>query len=57
MYLECAEGLINPEWKVDETVDFHTFRDILSKQMLSYDPKKQNYPGDQKNANNDTAES
>ena len=48
MYLECAEGIINPEWKLDKTVDFHTFCDILSKQMLSYDPKKQDYPGDNK---------
>ena len=48
MYLECAEGEINPAWKVNEPVDFHTFCNILSKQMLSYNPKMQNYPGDNK---------
>ena len=31
MYRECAEGVINPEWKLEDPVDFHTFRDFLSK--------------------------
>lgn len=48
MYLECTEGELNVDWKVNEPVDFHTFRDILSRQMLSYDPKNERYPGDAK---------
>ena len=48
MYLECAEGVINSEWKCKDPVDFHTFRDVLSKQMLLYDPKMQNYPDENK---------
>ena len=48
MYLECTEGEINADWKVNEPVDFHTFRDILSRQMLNYDPKNERYPGDSK---------
>ena len=48
MYLECCEGELDPDWCVKEPVDFHTFRDILSKQMCRYDPKSQLYPGDEK---------
>lgn len=48
IYLECTEGNLDPHWKVEDPVDFHTFRDILSIQMLQYDPVKQQYPGDEK---------
>jgi len=47
MYLECCEGELDESWKVKDPVDFHTFRDILSKQMCRYDPKGQQYPGDE----------
>ena len=32
MYLECAEGELDPTWKC-RPVDFHTFRDVCSRQM------------------------
>lgn len=47
IYLECAEGELNPEWKVEKPVKAWQFQSILGKQMLSYLPKKNLYPGDQ----------
>jgi hypothetical protein len=46
IYLECCEGGLVQEWKVENPVTFHRFRDILSNQMLQYTPLKQKYPGD-----------
>ena len=46
MYLELAEGKCDETWKVAEPVDFWTFRDILSTQMLKYDPRAKKYKGD-----------
>ena len=46
IYLECCEGHLSPQWKVNEPADFFQFRSSLSKQMLNYDPKNQLYPGD-----------
>ena len=43
MYLEVAEGKIDSEWKLQHPVDFWTFRDVLSIQMLDYDPKNRRY--------------
>ena len=48
MYKECAEGKINPEWRVYKIVDFHRFRERLGQQMLTYDPRKRLYIGDEK---------
>jgi len=48
MYLEVCEGKLDTAWKVDHPCDFFTFRDILSQQMCKYDPKNQNYPGDER---------
>jgi len=48
MYLECAEGKLNPAWKVDKPVDFHRFREKLGMQMLAYDPRSRLYAGDEK---------
>ena len=48
MYLECCEGELDEAWKNKDPADFHTFCDILSDQMLAYNPKKQVYPGDEK---------
>ena len=45
IYLEVAEGKLNPDWKT-LPVDFWTFRDGLSKQMLAYDPLQRKYSGD-----------
>jgi len=35
-------------WKKEKPVDFHTFREKLAKQMLSYSPQHRKYPGDEK---------
>jgi hypothetical protein len=45
MYRECAEGKLDPSWKVD-ILDFHSFRERLSEVMLQYDPHHRLYPGD-----------
>ena len=47
MHLECCEGNLNPEWKA-HPVDFHRFWEKLSMQMMKYDPRKREYPGDEK---------
>ena len=38
VYLEVAEGNLDANWKVDEVIDFWTFRDLLSDQMLEHPP-------------------
>ena len=50
IYLECAEGKIRSEWFIPEKkrLSFFHFRHMLSKQMLTYDPKHQKYPGDER---------
>jgi hypothetical protein len=47
MYLECAEGNLNPDWKLAKPVDYWTFRERLSDKMLGYKPENRQYPGDQ----------
>jgi hypothetical protein len=47
MYLECCEGNLEQEWKVDKPMDFYTFREKLSEQMLCYRPEKRCYAGDE----------
>ena len=46
IYLQLAEGKLNLDWKVIYPVDFWTFRDLLSIQMLGYDAIKRRYPVD-----------
>lgn len=46
IYLEVCEGKLDKDWRVIYPVDFWTFRDILSIQMLEYDPKNCKYFGD-----------
>jgi hypothetical protein len=48
MYKECAEGNLDSDWKLapKEVASYHKFRDILSKQLLQWDPAYQMYPGD-----------
>ena len=50
MYLECAEGGLNPDWKLskDEIVSFRDFRLQQSEQMCKYRPSNLLYPGDGK---------
>ena len=47
IYLEVAEGKLDKDWELEHPVDFWTFRDVLSVQMLEYDPKNRKYPGDE----------
>jgi len=47
-YLECASGSLDPEWKVEKEMTFYEFRVQLARQMLAYDPKDMNYPGEDK---------
>ena len=46
LYEECSEGMINLDWKVTNKVDFWTFRDVGSEQLLAYNPKKRKFIGD-----------
>jgi hypothetical protein len=46
MYKECAEGGLDLEWKVKKLVLYHKFHDILSRQMMEWDPVHQNHLGD-----------
>lgn len=48
MYLEIAEGKLDESWKVNNTVKFWRFRELLSEQMLQYNPIDRKYPGDDK---------
>jgi hypothetical protein len=48
MYQECCEGHLNPNWKIAKPLTFWEFREILSVQMLSYNPQACKYPGDEK---------
>ena len=48
VYLEVAKGNLDPAWKDDEPCNFWTFRDLLSEQMLKYNPIHRKYPGDGK---------
>lgn len=49
IYRECAEGRLEglADCKLAKTVSFHRFREKLAKQMLKYDPRHRNYPGDE----------
>jgi hypothetical protein len=46
LYLEVAEGKLDVAWQIDNPLDFWTFREQLSKQMLEYSPTRKQYPGD-----------
>jgi len=45
MYLECAEGKLNNDWKVTP-VSFHRFREKHGLQMMQYDPRHWQHLGD-----------
>ena len=49
MYLDCAEGFLDDEWKVDKKnrMNFQSFRAKLSQQMLMYNPQFKEYYGDE----------
>lgn len=48
MYHECCDGGLDPEWAIPkkQRMSFSKFRQELSKQMLSYNPVLELYPGD-----------
>mmetsp|Transcript_26912 Transcript_26912/g.45854 ORF Transcript_26912/g.45854 Transcript_26912/m.45854 type:complete len:257 (+) Transcript_26912:617-1387(+) len=48
MYQECADGGLVEAWKIPkkDRFTFSSFRQTLSEQMLKYDPRDDNYPGD-----------
>ena len=46
MYLEAAELDIDQTWKDNNIIDLWTFRDILSNQMIEYNPNHHKYAGD-----------
>ena len=50
MYIECCEGNLDPSWFVEEKdrASFSEFRQVLSEQMLKYDPRNDKLPGDRK---------
>ena len=43
LYEECAEGMINLDWKVTDKVDFWTFRDVGADQLLGYNQTKRKF--------------
>jgi hypothetical protein len=47
MYREVTEGDLDPDWKDSNPMDYYTFRDKLSQQMLGYVPTARKYPGDE----------
>ncbi len=47
MYKMCANGLVNPDWKVDSPMDGPEFRQVLGKQLCQYRSKNMEYPGDE----------
>ena len=46
MYLECCEGELNAQWKVEEKNRMTWLK--LSEQMLTYDPRNALYAGNAK---------
>jgi hypothetical protein len=50
MYKECCEGLLDSTWKIDEKerMSYYEFCMKLSKQMLEYDPRNNQYNGENK---------
>ena len=48
MYVEVAEGQLNEAWIIEDPMDFWSFREKLSLQMLEYNPSRRKYPGDSK---------
>ena len=48
MYVECCEGNLDPDWKVEnqDIMSLHDFHQELSGQMLHYHPSRHLYSGD-----------
>ncbi len=50
LYLQCAEGTVDPEWKVT-AVSGPRFCQKMSLQMVQYKSSNLHYPGDEKMRN------
>ena len=50
MYLECASGAVDADWKLEEKeiMSFRQFKLRQSEQMCKYRPRQRKYPGDGK---------
>ena len=46
MYIEVSEGELDQKWKEKNIVDSCTFHDLLSNQMINYNPTHHKYSGD-----------
>ena len=47
MYIECADGELKESWNIREPMTYWEFRDNLSDQILTYNPKSFLYGGDE----------
>ena len=45
IYLEVSEVELDQKWKDKNIVDFCTFHDLLSNQMIDYNPTHHKYQG------------
>jgi hypothetical protein len=48
LYMQCAEGGVDPDWKVDKPMTAPEYRRKLARQMCEYRARKREYPGDDK---------
>ena len=48
IYIEVAEGVLDQTWKDNNIVNVCTFRDLISKQVIKYNPTYCKYSGDAK---------
>ena len=46
IYRECASGLVDPRWKVDNSMTCQKFRQRLAEQQVKYRSADCKYPGD-----------
>jgi hypothetical protein len=46
LYLQCAKGTVDPEWKVTPPVSGLSFWQRMSLQMVQYKRSNLHYPGD-----------
>ena len=46
MYLKVSEGEIDQKWKDENIADFWTFHDVLSNQIINYNPTHHKYSCD-----------
>ena len=46
IYLGVTKDKVDPDWSLNFPVYFWTFRDVLSIQILEYDPSRRKYNGD-----------